>query len=75
MEMPKYRYFGTGPCRYGVQNVQTGDIVDASAKPGKNFVLVQDEPQEAEAELEGSASPSRRRRAPSNQDGEAVDSN
>ena len=66
--MPKYRYFGTGPCRYGVQNVQPGDLVDASAQPGKNFVRVQDEPpQEAE--------PSRGRRAPSNQDGEAVDSN
>lgn len=40
--MPKYRYIGTGPCRYGNLPVNTGDIVDASAQPGKNFVLIED---------------------------------
>lgn len=35
--MPKYRYFGTGPCRYGARELRAGDVIDASAKPGKNF--------------------------------------
>lgn len=44
--MPKYRYTGQGPCRYGSQPVNPGDIVDASAKPGKNFVEVEAPKQE-----------------------------
>ena len=39
--MPKYRYTGTGPCRYGAMPLRQGDVVDASAKPGKNFALVE----------------------------------
>lgn len=42
--MPKYRYVGSGPCRYGTKEVNSGDVVDASAQPGKNFLLVVDEP-------------------------------
>ncbi len=47
--MPKYRYTGTGPCRYGNRPVNPGDVVDASAKPGKNFVLVEEPKVEAPA--------------------------
>ena len=41
--MPLYRYTGSGPCRYGTKDVNTGDVVDASAQPGKNFVLIDEE--------------------------------
>ena len=40
--MPKYRYTGSGPCRYGTKDVNAGDVIDASAQPGKNFVLVEE---------------------------------
>ena len=40
--MPKYRYDGEAPCSYGGQLVNTGDVIDASASPGKRFVLVEE---------------------------------
>ena len=46
--MPKYRYEGEAPCSYGSQVVNTGDIIDASALPGKRFVLVLEAPMPAE---------------------------
>ena len=58
--MPKYEYTGTGPCKYGTQEVKFGDIVDASAQPGKNFKLVEQEP----------APPTTRRRKPQQDEGE-----
>ena len=40
--MPKYRYEGEAPCNYGSMLVKTGDVIDASAQPGKRFVLVEE---------------------------------
>lgn len=48
--MPLYRYTGSGPCRYGTKDVNAGDVVDASAQPGKNFALVEE--QEVETKVE-----------------------
>ena len=43
--MPKFLYTGEEPCQYGGQVVKTGDVVDASASPGKRFVpFVEPEP-------------------------------
>ncbi len=47
--MPKYKYHGEGPCNYGTQIVNTGDIIEASARPGKRFELI-DEPKSPEPE-------------------------
>lgn len=38
--MPRYRYVGDGPSRYGMKELRKGDVVDASDRPGKNFVEV-----------------------------------
>ena len=43
--MPKYLYTGDGPCRYGATEVRKGDVIDASASPGKNFREVPAEPE------------------------------
>ena len=39
--MPKYKYNGQSPCHLGTALVRPGDIVDASATPGKNFTIVE----------------------------------
>ena len=44
--MPRYQYPGESPCRYGTDPVVPGQIVRASSRPGKRFVLIYDEPQE-----------------------------
>ena len=40
--MAKYEYFGTGPCRVGMTEVKTGDIIDSDTNPGKRFRLIPD---------------------------------
>jgi len=42
--MPKYMYTGSGPCRYGSRPLVAGDFVEASSKPGKNFIEVPEMP-------------------------------
>ena len=58
--MPKYRYTGSGPCRYGTKDVNAGDVIDASSQPNKNFVLIVEEDVEPKPE----PAQSRRRTAP-----------
>lgn len=41
--MPKFRYVGAGSCRHGTQKVERGDVVEASSRPGKNFVYLGEE--------------------------------
>ena len=40
--MPKFRYEGQAPIRYGSGLVETGQIVEMPSAPNKNFKLVKD---------------------------------
>lgn len=36
--MPQFQYIGTGLCRYGGHKVNSGEIIQVSYSPGKNFI-------------------------------------
>ena len=42
--MAKYIYEGSGPCRVGMTEIKSGDIIDSDTNPGKRFRLIPDEP-------------------------------
>jgi len=42
--MPKYRYIGTEPCRYGSGLIMPDAVTEMTSAPSKHFVLVPDAP-------------------------------